>query len=214
MNIVRRGAKKPPLVYRKQPPRTPQLKCEVAGSFIVGFDSDPPDVFETQIEFIQQTGIIVANRTLLNAFPGTRLYDRLQKEGRLLGLPTGDHTDGTLNFAPNPDPQMLQHKYNNTLAFLYSQKTYYERILEFLKHFRPSREKKIDLLFVLAVVASMICGGVPDRAAGKRFYWKTLVRTLLFHRAALWKVTANSVFGYHFRKQLGRRLGNPGRMEP
>ena len=56
----------------------------VMGGFIVGFDNDPPSIFEKQIEFIQKSGIVTAMVGLLNAPRGTRLYQRLLKENRLL----------------------------------------------------------------------------------------------------------------------------------
>ena len=53
--------------------------------FIVGFDSDPEDVSDRQVEFIQKSAIPIAMVGLLQALPGTRLYRRLEQEGRLLG---------------------------------------------------------------------------------------------------------------------------------
>jgi len=55
-----------------------------AGGFIVGFDSDTPSIFQRQIEFIQRSGIVTAMVGLLNAPPGTRLYERMREEGRLI----------------------------------------------------------------------------------------------------------------------------------
>ena len=57
---------------------------EVQGGFIVGFDSDTPSIFQRQIEFIQRSGIVTAMVGLLQAPYGTRLYERLHKEGRLV----------------------------------------------------------------------------------------------------------------------------------
>jgi hypothetical protein len=53
--------------------------------FIVGFDSDPEDVSDRQVEFIQKSAIPIAMVGLLQALPGTRLYRRLEQEGRLVG---------------------------------------------------------------------------------------------------------------------------------
>ena len=57
---------------------------EVSAGFIVGFDSDTPSIFERQISFIQQSGIITAMVGLLSAPRGTRLFERLKREKRLL----------------------------------------------------------------------------------------------------------------------------------
>jgi radical SAM superfamily enzyme YgiQ (UPF0313 family) len=51
---------------------------------IVGFDHDTPDIFDTQFEFLQASHIPLPLIHLLTAPPGTRLWHRMQKEGRLL----------------------------------------------------------------------------------------------------------------------------------
>jgi len=70
---------------------------EVQGGFIVGFDSDPLSIFKSQISFIQKSGIVTAMVGLLNAPRGTRLYQRLKQENRLLKGFSGDNTDCSLN---------------------------------------------------------------------------------------------------------------------
>jgi len=70
---------------------------QVQGGFIIGFDSDTPSIFQRQIDFIQKSGIVTAMVGLLQAPIGTRLYERLKQEGRLLGFMSGDNVDGTTN---------------------------------------------------------------------------------------------------------------------
>ncbi|NOY50284.1 MAG: B12-binding domain-containing radical SAM protein [Chlorobi bacterium] len=57
---------------------------EVLGGFILGFDNDSPSIFQKQIDFIQETGIISAMVGLLNAPKKTMLYKRLKDEGRII----------------------------------------------------------------------------------------------------------------------------------
>ena len=59
----------------------------VYGQFILGSDGDTKDVFQRTIEFILDAKVDSASSTILTPLPGTRLYGRLQQEGRLL------HTD-------------------------------------------------------------------------------------------------------------------------
>ena len=59
---------------------------EVSAGFIVGFDSDTPSIFERQISFIQQSGIVTAMVGLLSAPKGTRLFERL-KTGEATAVP-------------------------------------------------------------------------------------------------------------------------------
>jgi len=57
---------------------------QVMGGFIVGFDSDTQSIFQRQIDFIAQSGIVTAMVGMLQAPPGTRLFDRLQRESRVV----------------------------------------------------------------------------------------------------------------------------------
>ena len=84
-----------------------QAGLEVMGGFIVGFDNDPPSIFEQQIRFIQRIGVVTAMVGLLHAVPRTPLYQRLKQQGRILMNSTGNNTDGTLNFIPKMDTQLL-----------------------------------------------------------------------------------------------------------
>jgi len=73
---------------------------QVMGGFIVGFDSDMPSIFQRQIDFIQKSGIVTAMVGMLQAPPGTRLFERLQKESRVSDFFSGDNVDGTTNIIP------------------------------------------------------------------------------------------------------------------
>src|SRR6185436_1359273 len=56
----------------------------VNGCFIVGLDSDTPDIFGEIRDFVRESGLMEVQITALTPFPGTRLYQRLKSEGRLL----------------------------------------------------------------------------------------------------------------------------------
>ena len=55
-----------------------------SGTFMFGHDGDGPDIFERTVEFVLEAGVDVAHFGLLTPNPGTDLYDRLVREGRLL----------------------------------------------------------------------------------------------------------------------------------
>jgi radical SAM superfamily enzyme YgiQ (UPF0313 family) len=88
--------------------RIQRAGLEVQGGFIVGFDSDTPTIFARQIEFIQQSGIVTAMVGLLQAIPGTKLHQRLNVQGRLIGQTTGNNLDGTTNFIPRMNRETLR----------------------------------------------------------------------------------------------------------
>ena len=56
----------------------------VNGCFIVGLDSHTPEVFEKLKAFIDRSGLLEVQVTVMTPFPGTALYERLRREGRLL----------------------------------------------------------------------------------------------------------------------------------
>ena len=56
----------------------------VIGGFILGSDADTKDIFKKTVDFIDETGIDGCQFTIMTPFPGTRFYDRIQKEKRLL----------------------------------------------------------------------------------------------------------------------------------
>ena len=98
---------------------------QVQGGFIIGFDSDTTSIFQRQIEFIQKSGIVTAMVGLLQAPIGTRLYERLTREGRLLGMMSGDNVDGTTNIIPKMNIDILHKGYKTVINSLYAPKNYY-----------------------------------------------------------------------------------------
>ncbi len=56
----------------------------VNGCFVIGLDGQGPDVFEQVVEFVKDAGLYEVQVTILTPFPGTPLYERLEREGRLL----------------------------------------------------------------------------------------------------------------------------------
>lgn len=173
---------------------------EVTGGFIVGFDSDPPSIFERQIKFIQNSGIVTAMVGLLNAPRGTRLYQRLLKEGRLLRDFSGDNTDFSMNFIPKINYQTLIDGYKNIIEGIYSPKPYYERVRKFLKEYRPKQKKalRLRLDYFGALFKSMWLLGVLDKARvqyWKLFFWSLFTRPRVFPLAITF-----SIYGFHFRK--------------
>jgi radical SAM superfamily enzyme YgiQ (UPF0313 family) len=56
----------------------------VVGGFIFGSDTDTKDIFEKTVDFIHDTEIDAAQFTILTPVPGTKLYEHLASEGRLL----------------------------------------------------------------------------------------------------------------------------------
>ncbi len=179
---------------------------QVHAGFIVGFDSDPSTIFEKQIKFIQQSGITTAMVGLLNAFKGTRLYQRLEKENRLVKDVSGDNTDCSINFIPKMNYDTLIEGYKKILATIYSPKNYYARVRIFLKEYRPVKKPsaKINFAHLLGFLRSVVRLGVIGK---ERFhYWKLLIWSL-FRRPRLFPLASTlAVYGFHFRRVFEKNM--------
>ncbi|MCD6309477.1 MAG: B12-binding domain-containing radical SAM protein [Candidatus Eremiobacteraeota bacterium] len=70
------------------------------GLFMVGFDSDGPDVFERIYEFIEETNMFDVDFAILCPIPGTQLYDELKKEGRITSEDWDRYTWYHVNYKP------------------------------------------------------------------------------------------------------------------
>ncbi len=57
---------------------------QVNGSFVLGFDHDGPDVFDTTMEWVEQHRLECATFHIMTPYPGTPLFRQLASEGRLL----------------------------------------------------------------------------------------------------------------------------------
>ncbi|HEX9022110.1 MAG TPA: B12-binding domain-containing radical SAM protein, partial [Nitrospirota bacterium] len=173
---------------------------EVQAGFIVGFDKDPASIFERLIAFIQESGIATAMVGLLNAPHGTKLYNRMKQEGRLLQSATGDNTDFSINFVPKMDSDALLSGYRTILRTIYSPKHYYARVRRFLKEYHPPRVNvvRFRLSHLKAAVKSMVRLGIIGRERYQ--YWKLVIWSL-FRRPRLFPVAITlSIYGFHFRK--------------
>ncbi len=56
----------------------------IQGGIIFGFDEDKPDIFDTTLETIYDWDLDVLEINILTPYPGTPLFERLNKEGRIL----------------------------------------------------------------------------------------------------------------------------------
>jgi radical SAM superfamily enzyme YgiQ (UPF0313 family) len=172
---------------------------EVMGGFIVGFDSDTPDIFERQFEFIQKAGVVTAMVGLLQAVPRTRLYKRLAREGRLRGESLGDNTQAAFNFEPKLDREFLIRNYRKLMHRLYEPGVYYQRVRAFLKQHRPhGPTKPIGWRDFLAFLKSLWLIGVVHR--GRRSFWRFFASTLVRHPTQFGLAITLAIYGHHFRK--------------
>jgi len=174
---------------------------QVQAGFIVGFDSDQASIFERMICFIQTSGIVTAMVGLLNAPRGTRLYQRLINEHRLLKDMTGNNTDLSLNFIPKMDRESLLAGYKKILKTIYSPKEYYNRIIQLLKNYKARTKKNISqfhFYHLRAFIKSIFLLGIIHK--GRSYYWKLFFWSLFRRPKLLPLAVTLAIYGFHFRK--------------
>jgi len=173
---------------------------QVSGGFIVGFDSDPPTIFQKQVNFIQQSGIVTAMVGLLNAPRGTRLFERLKQEGRIIGEIGGDNTDFSINFIPKMGYRQLVEGYRYIVTHIYSPRHFYRRLITFLRNYRlpKKRAHPVQFCHIKAFFHSLWALGIRGK---ERFhYWKILLWTVFRRPRHFPLAVCLSIYGYHFRK--------------
>ena len=174
---------------------------QVQGGFIVGFDNDSPSIFQQQIDFIQKSGIVTAMVGLLQAPLGTHLYERMQKEGRLVNEFSGDNVDGSTNIIPAMGLEPLREGYRKILSQIYAPKFYYERVLTFLREYQPPKIRiQLEPQYVLALWRSIYQLGI--RGVERVQYWRLFFWTL-FRRPRLFPLAITfAIYGFHFRQVI------------
>jgi radical SAM superfamily enzyme YgiQ (UPF0313 family) len=179
--------------------RIQRAGLQVQGGFIVGFDNDTPSIFQRQIDFIQKSGIVTAMVGLLQAPYGTRLYQRLEEEGRVVSELSGDNVDGSTNIIPKMSLDILREGYKGILDQIYSPKLYYERVKTFLQEYQPPKiQIHIDLNHLFAFFQSVYQLGI--KGIERTHYWRLVFWTLLYHPRLFPLAITLAIYGYHFRK--------------
>jgi len=179
--------------------RLQRAGLQVQGGFIVGFDNDPPSIFQQQIDFIQKSGVVTAMVGLLQAPPGTRLHARLAREGRLVNEMSGDNVDGSTNIIPAMGLAVLREGYRKMLEQIYTPGNYYARVRIFLREYQPPQVRMhLEAQYILAFGRSIYQLGI--RGIERVHYWRLFFWTL-FRRPRLFPIAITlAIYGFHFRQ--------------
>ena len=178
---------------------------QVMGGFIVGFDSDKPSIFQRQIDFIQKSGIVTAMVGMLQAPPGTRLFDRLSRESRVVSTFSGDNVDGTTNIIPQMGLTRLLDGYQSIMKQIYSPEKYYQRVRTLLKELKaPEIHQPINIARFLSFFRSAFRLGILEKE--RLHYWQLMLWTLTRKPRLMPVAVTLSIYGYHFRRICERYI--------
>jgi hypothetical protein len=170
---------------------------EVFAGFIVGFDSDGPEIFECQLDFIARLPIPRAMVGVLTALPGTRLWRRLEQEGRLRpGEPASGDAFARPNFAPAMDERTLLLGYRRLLAALYDADGYYRRCAAHLE--QTTFRKGVTACGSAVEGAKALLRavwGIGLRGPRRAHFWRLFLVGLRRGRAALPRAVTLAIVG-------------------
>ena len=179
---------------------------EVEGGFIIGFDSDSDSIFENQIDFIQRSGIVIAMVGLLTALRGTRLYQRLEEENRLITDSSENKTDWPMNFIPKMNQEVLLDGYRHVLNTIYSSDHYNKRVKRFFEEYRPPKMKAstVELNHFISLIKALWFLGVVED--DRKNFWKFTFSTLFKYPQFFWMSMGYSIYRRHFYKHARKLL--------
>ena len=172
----------------------------VSGGFIVGFDNDSPAIFDEQINFIQNSGIVSAMVGLLNAPTGTKLFKRLKSENRLLESFSGNNMDGSINFIPKMNYSELIGGYSRILDTIYSPKEYYERVKKFLREYKLPKWQSNIISFGEVKAFIKLIWKIGIFGKGKKYFWQIFMLSLFKYPKKFPIAMTFAVYGFHFRR--------------
>lgn len=115
----------------------------VNGCFILGLDGTGPDSFDAVWDFVRTSGLYEVQVTVQTAFPGTPLYERLRREGRMLREGAWELcTLFDVNFRPtHMSVTELESGLRNLVGRLYSDEFTRERRWNFHRRWRELRRQ-------------------------------------------------------------------------
>ncbi len=117
----------------------------VMGSFILGFDNESPGAGDRIAAFVEATNIPHVMLNLLTPLPHTRLWDRLEREGRLRtdriqdDWRELDSIGGLLAFRPTRPEADILSEYLNMWDRLYARSNFLSRTYQYFLAMRPTR---------------------------------------------------------------------------
>lgn len=94
------GKRQKPEFYEKAIKRLHKYGISIIAALIFGFDSDDKNVFKRTVEFARKIKSDLAQFTILTPLPGTRLREKLEKEGRIISSDWPKYNFGEVVFKP------------------------------------------------------------------------------------------------------------------
>ena len=148
---------------------------------------------------------------VLQAPPGTELYARLQREGRILKNVSGDNVVDEANFVTRMDRDVLRSNFRALVHDLYEPCNYYNRVRRFLQFYKEPRQKPpLNKAVIVAVLRCLVRLGGLD--SGRSHFWRILLWTCWHKPQSIQNFIGLAILGHHFR-QVYQQVSLPVRPE-
>jgi radical SAM superfamily enzyme YgiQ (UPF0313 family) len=130
--------------YRAAIERIQSHGITMNGCFVLGLDGETEEVFDLIPRFVEETALYDVQVTVQTAFPGTPLYARLARQGRLIEPRNWRKcTLFDVNFQPaGMSPERLERKFRDLVVALYCQEEVHRRHLRFTNVYGPKAGRK------------------------------------------------------------------------
>ena len=189
---------------------------QVMAGFIIGFDGEKPHAGDRIVRFVNQTNIPLAMFSMLQALPSTALWDRLEKEGRLLNSGANINQTTLMNFVPTRDIEEIATEYVNAFWQLYDPAAYLTRIFNYymkLGEAKNVKSKRPSWKTIRALGLLLWKQGVV--AQTRWLFWRNLIQVLVKKPRQLEIYLTLCAYLEHFteyrfivREQINTQLAN------
>jgi len=180
------------------------------GGYIIGFDSESPNIVNNMITSIQQSAICMAMIGLLYALPNTQLTRRLQSEGRLfqmsaksVGESDIDQMTSGLNFKTLIPRTQILSNYIRVIDAIFEPLNYYQRVIYTGLNIRPNYLHKPSFKVWLTYMRSFlrVCKRAGLNKETGYLYWKMFFTVILRNPKGIEAAVNLAAMFIHFRKQ-------------
>lgn len=121
----------------------------IMGGFIIGFDGEAPGAGQRIVDFVERNNIPLTTFSMLQALPGTALWDRLKAEGRLREGEAHLNQTSLMNFVPTRPVEAIAREYVDGFYALFDARSYLDRTYRHYRvlgaadvHNNPARRKE------------------------------------------------------------------------
>ena len=159
-----------------------QYGMEAAAGIIMGLDTDTAETPQAIMDFADVSNIPIMTVNILYALPKTALYERLQKEGRVLSH--AENRDSNIVFR-EPYESVLRN-WQQVIGYVYSPERLYARYKHNALHTFPNR--------------------VQPKNPLKHATWKNIRRALRIFSRLIWHVGLKSDYRRLFWEMAWREL--------